>query len=81
MTREELHMLAKLVIAAVLGAAAFVTFYQPMYHVRAPSQFEAIGKQPVSIPFVCTYAFSDGQITAFRLYFDQMDLVTQLGLG
>jgi HlyD family secretion protein/GAF domain len=50
------HMLAKLVIAGVLGAAAFVTFYKPMYHVSAPFQFAAIGKQPVSIPF-------DGQIS------------------
>ena len=48
---------------------------------KAPAgDIDPTGK-PVSIPFVCTYAFTDGQITAFRLYFDQMDLVTQLGLG
>lgn len=35
----------------------------------------------VSIPFVVTYSCADGQFTSFRLYFDQMDLVTQLDLG
>jgi multidrug efflux pump subunit AcrA (membrane-fusion protein) len=45
------HMLPKLVIALVIGAACFVTFFKPMYHVSAPFQFAAIGKQPVSMPF------------------------------
>lgn len=45
------HMLPKLVIALVLAAAAFITFYKPMYHVSAPFMFAAEGKQPVSIPF------------------------------
>ena len=44
-------MLAKLIIVLVIGAAAFVTFYKPMYHVSAPFQLAAVGKQPVSIPF------------------------------
>jgi predicted ester cyclase len=34
----------------------------------------------VSIPFVVTYSIGDGHITGFRLYFDQMDVVTQLGI-
>jgi hypothetical protein len=45
------HMLAKLIIALVIGAAAFVTFFRPMYHVSAPFMLAAVGKQPVSIPF------------------------------
>jgi hypothetical protein len=45
------HMLAKLVIVLVIGAGLFVTFFKPMYHVSAPFQLAAIGKQPVSIPF------------------------------
>ena len=45
------HMLPKLIIALVIGLAFFVTFFRPMYHVSAPFQLAAIGKQPVSIPF------------------------------
>lgn len=47
------HMLAKVVIVLVLGAAFFICqgWYKPMYHVSAPFQLAAIGKQPVSIPF------------------------------
>lgn len=37
--------------------------------------------KPVTIPFVVTYTCADGRFTGFRLYFDQMDLVTQLGIG
>ena len=40
----------------------------------------ATGK-PVSIPFVTRFTCRRGQFTDFRLYFDQMDLVTQLGLS
>ena len=40
------HMLVKLVIAIVIGAAFFVTFFKPMYHVSArPFQLVPIGKQ------------------------------------
>ncbi len=47
---------------------------------KAPSgDIPPTGKR-VSIPFVCTYTCADGHFTTFRLYFDQMDLVTQLGL-
>jgi len=35
----------------------------------------------VSIPFVATYTGADDRLTGFRLYFDQMDLTTQLGIG
>jgi hypothetical protein len=45
------HMLAKLVTALVIAAGLFVSLYKPMYHVSAPFQLAAIGKQPVSIPF------------------------------
>ncbi len=45
------HMLPKLVIALVIGLGFFVTFFRPMYHVSAPFQLTAIGKQPLSIPF------------------------------
>ncbi|HEV3365197.1 MAG TPA: ester cyclase [Acidimicrobiia bacterium] len=48
---------------------------------KAPSgDIPPTGKQ-VSIPFVVTYTCADGLLTGFRLYFDQMDLITQLGLG
>ena len=47
---------------------------------KAPTgDIPATGKR-VSIPFVVTYTCSDGLFTGFRLYFDQMDLITQLGL-
>lgn len=48
---------------------------------HAPSgDIPPTGKR-VSIPFVVTYTCADGAITGFRLYFDQTDLITQLGLG
>jgi hypothetical protein len=47
---------------------------------RAPSgDISPTGKH-VTIPFVVTYTTGNERITGFRLYFDQMDLVTQLGL-
>ena len=54
------HMLPKVVIIAVLGLAAFITFYKPMYHVSAPFNFTSVGKRPISIPF-------DGQIEAIGI--------------
>lgn len=48
---------------------------------RAPSgDVPATGKR-VRVPFVVTYTCADGRFTGFRLYFDQMDLITQLGIG
>jgi predicted ester cyclase len=48
---------------------------------NAPSgDIPPTGKR-VSIPFVVTYTCADGLFTGFRLYFDQMDLITQLGIG
>lgn len=47
---------------------------------RAPSGDIAPTGKRVNIPFVVTYTCADGHFTTFRLYFDQMDLVTQLGL-
>jgi hypothetical protein len=54
------HMLPKVVIVAVLGLVAFITFYKPMYHVSAPFNFTSIGKRPISIPF-------DGRIEAIGI--------------
>jgi multidrug resistance efflux pump len=54
------HMLPKLIIALVIGAGFFVTFFRPMYHVSAPFKLEAIGKQQVSIPF-------EGKIVEIRI--------------
>ena len=34
----------------------------------------------VAIPFVTTYTCADGLFADFRLYFDQLDLISQLGL-
>jgi predicted ester cyclase len=48
---------------------------------RAPSGDIPRTGKAVSIPFVVTYTGADGRFTGFRLYFDQMDLITQLGLG
>ncbi len=48
---------------------------------KAPSGEIPPTGQRVSIPFVVTYTCADGLLTGFRLYFDQMDLITQLGIG
>jgi len=45
------HMLAKLIILLVLGAAAFVWFYKPMYHVNASFQLQASDKRTLCAPF------------------------------
>jgi predicted ester cyclase len=37
-------------------------------------------KKRVSIPFVTTSSIKDGRYEAFHLYFDQVELMTQLGL-
>lgn len=48
---------------------------------HAPSgDIPPTGKR-VSIPFVVTYTVGEAHLTSFRLYFDQMDLVSQLGLS
>jgi ketosteroid isomerase-like protein len=47
---------------------------------RAPSgELPATGRH-VSVPFVNICAFSDSRYTDFVLYFDQVELLTQLGL-
>ena len=48
---------------------------------HAPSGDVSPTGRRVSIPFVVTYTGGDGHLTGFRLYFDQMDLITQLGIG
>jgi predicted ester cyclase len=48
---------------------------------HAPSGDVTPTGKRVSIPFVVTYTVGGGHITGFRLYFDQMDLITQLGIG
>ena len=45
------YMLAKTIVVLVLAAVAFITFYQPMYHVEAPFQFIPIEKRSFSAPF------------------------------
>jgi RND family efflux transporter MFP subunit len=45
------HVLAKLIIALVIGLACMVTFWKPMYHVSAPFQFVAAQKRTMSAPF------------------------------
>jgi multidrug efflux pump subunit AcrA (membrane-fusion protein) len=45
------HMLVKLIIALVIAAGFFVTFYKPMYHVTCPFTLEAVDKQDISAPF------------------------------
>jgi len=45
------HMVAKLVVVAVLGAAAFVTFFRPMYHVNASFVLEPKDKRQLCAPF------------------------------
>ena len=48
---------------------------------RAPSGEIAPTGKRVSIPFVVTFTCRDDRFTDFRLYFDQMDLITQLGIA
>jgi RND family efflux transporter MFP subunit len=45
------HVLAKLIIALVIGLACMVTFWTPMYHVSAPFQFVAAQKRTLSAPY------------------------------
>lgn len=45
------YMLAKSIVTIVILAALFVTFYKPMYHVKAPFQFAPIEKRTYSAPF------------------------------
>jgi biotin carboxyl carrier protein len=45
------HMLVKLIIALVIAAGFFVTFYKPMYHVTCPFALEAVDKRDISAPF------------------------------
>ena len=47
---------------------------------QTPNGDVAATGKPVSIPFVVTYTLADRRISGFRLYFDQMDLITQLGI-
>ena len=58
------HMLAKLIIALVIAAGLFVTFYKPTYHVSAPFQFTPLEKRSICAPtdgFIYTLAKVDGQ--------------------
>jgi predicted ester cyclase len=48
---------------------------------RAPSGDIPPTGQRVNLPFVVTYTLSDGRISSFRLYFDQVEMIAQLGLG
>jgi multidrug efflux pump subunit AcrA (membrane-fusion protein) len=45
------HVLAKLIIAAVIGIGLFITMFKPMYHVSAPFQFVAGEKRTISSPY------------------------------
>jgi biotin carboxyl carrier protein len=45
------HMLAKTIVALLLGAFLFVCLYSPMYHVAAPFEFAAVEKRALSAPF------------------------------
>ena len=48
---------------------------------NAPSgTIPATGKA-VEVPFVITMKAGGGKFTSFHLYFDQAELMTQLGLG
>jgi RND family efflux transporter MFP subunit len=44
-------MLAKTIVTAVILALLFITLYKPMYHVKAPFQFDAIEKRSFSSPY------------------------------
>jgi predicted ester cyclase len=47
---------------------------------NAPGEsIPATGKR-VAIPFVAVYGFASDRFTTFALYFDQMELLTQLGI-
>ena len=48
---------------------------------NAPSGAVPPTGRAVSIPFVTRFICRGGRFTDFRLYFDQMDLVAQLGLS
>jgi predicted ester cyclase len=64
---------------AAVAEAVFEGTHTGVLH--APSgDIPPTGKR-VRIPFVVTYTCADGRFTGFRLYFDQMDLITQLGIG
>lgn len=48
---------------------------------RSPAGDIAPTNRAVDAAFSGVYEFDEGKITSFHLYFDQMDLVTQLGLA
>ena len=45
------HMLAKAIAVGVVGLLAFITFYKPMYQVKAPFAFQPVKQRVVSAPF------------------------------
>lgn len=48
---------------------------------RGPAgEIEATGRT-VDLPFTGVYEFEEGKVTSFHLYFDQMQLLSQLGLA
>ncbi|WP_428937107.1 efflux RND transporter periplasmic adaptor subunit [Fontivita pretiosa] len=65
------YMLAKTIVVLVLAAAAFVTFYKPMYRVSAPFKFVAEQKYALSAPFEGTlkevYVKPDDDVQAGQL--------------
>ncbi len=47
---------------------------------RSPSgEIPATGRQ-VDIPFTAVLSVENSKLTSFRVYFDQLDMLTQLGL-
>jgi ketosteroid isomerase-like protein len=48
--------------------------------IGAAGSIEATGAS-VSLPFVMVYRSEEGKITGLRLYFDQLELMTQLGVA
>src|SRR5206468_3080248 len=45
------HMLAKMIVVAVIGVGAFVTFYKPMYRVVAPFSFAPNERRFINAPY------------------------------
>jgi len=82
MGREPRYMGVKLLIVALLAVTAFVTFYKPMYRVRAPFQLVAKEKRQVSAPFkgqIEVVHFKPGQTVKKGTVMAEMD-TTELEL-
>src|SRR5687768_14915110 len=78
------HTLAKVIVLAVIGVVAFITFYKPVYRVTAPFALAANERRFLSAPYDGfigkVYKYPGDRVQAGELLFelDTFELTTQL---